>query len=511
MTATMAADPVTRELIAEHGLGDGAVLTQVLERAADSKQWARFDAQLRSCGGCRQPVRLHGKVDAVDERTGECRPVYSTDAEPDATLLKCCGNRREAVCPSCAETYRGDAYQLVAAGLRGGKGVPETVSEHPLLFVTLTAPSFGSVHTRRAGPEDAARALPAATRRAGVPARGPALVRRGARRGRSAARRAAVRGVLRLRAGRTVERGRARAVAADRDPDPARPCAPVRPDAEGAARARARLVRQGRRVPASRRAALPPGRAPRRRPAARPRRTSAPAAGEVHARAARAGRAPRGRRRRGALPRAGRRTGHRCEDDPLRLGDRDPTDRARRGASTRARALDTSRSTRQSRRRRSAGLRAASTPPTWRACACVRTCGRMWSARGGSGPSATCTGCGCGAGRTCSASAGTASRRAGATRRRSRRCAAHVSSTCCASAIRAGGATPGAVPSPRAPAASCATFASWAWATGRRATRGLPSWRPRVPASAGGWHVRSFGACPRARPGRRRSNGGTGR
>ena len=57
--------------------------------------------------------------------------------------MKCCGNRREAVCPSCAETYRGDAYQLVAAGLRGGKGVPESVTEHPTIFVTLTAPSFG--------------------------------------------------------------------------------------------------------------------------------------------------------------------------------------------------------------------------------------------------------------------------------------------------------------------------------------------------------------------------------
>ena len=65
-------------------------------------------------------------------------------------LLKACGTRRESRCPSCAATYRADAYQLLAAGLKGGKGVPETVAEHPRLFVTFTAPSFGRVHTRKA-------------------------------------------------------------------------------------------------------------------------------------------------------------------------------------------------------------------------------------------------------------------------------------------------------------------------------------------------------------------------
>jgi hypothetical protein len=52
--------------------------------------------------------------------------------------------------PSCAATYRADAYQLLAAGLKGGKGVPETVAGHPRLFVTFTAPSFGRVHSRKA-------------------------------------------------------------------------------------------------------------------------------------------------------------------------------------------------------------------------------------------------------------------------------------------------------------------------------------------------------------------------
>src|SRR3954469_4309480 len=131
----------------------GPVLEGVLARAADAEQWARFERQLRSAGYCRRPVRLRGQTAAIDTATGEVRTTFSTEGEPDGTLLKCCGNRREAVCPSCAEVYRGDAFQLVVAGLRGGKGVPESVSGHPVVFATLTAPSFGPVHSRRLGPD----------------------------------------------------------------------------------------------------------------------------------------------------------------------------------------------------------------------------------------------------------------------------------------------------------------------------------------------------------------------
>jgi hypothetical protein len=44
--------------------------------------------------------------------------------------------------------YQRDAYRIVRSLLVGGKGVPETVSQHPAVFSTLTAPSFGEVHTR---------------------------------------------------------------------------------------------------------------------------------------------------------------------------------------------------------------------------------------------------------------------------------------------------------------------------------------------------------------------------
>jgi hypothetical protein len=101
-------------------------------------------------GYCHHPIRLAGRVEQADRATGEVRAVYDSEAEPDGVLLKACGTRRESRCPSCAAVYRADAYPLLAAGLRGGKGVPDTVAEHPRLFVTFTAPSFGRVHTRRA-------------------------------------------------------------------------------------------------------------------------------------------------------------------------------------------------------------------------------------------------------------------------------------------------------------------------------------------------------------------------
>ena len=37
----------------------------------------------------------------------------------------------------------------MAAGLRGGKGIPDSVESHPEVFATFTAPSFGAVHVRR--------------------------------------------------------------------------------------------------------------------------------------------------------------------------------------------------------------------------------------------------------------------------------------------------------------------------------------------------------------------------
>ena len=60
------------------------------------------------------------------------------------------------------QVYKRDARQLVKAGLAGGKGIPETIAAHPCVFATLTAPSFGPVHTQRTAK---GRALPCRARR----------------------------------------------------------------------------------------------------------------------------------------------------------------------------------------------------------------------------------------------------------------------------------------------------------------------------------------------------------
>src|SRR5215218_775132 len=124
------------------------VVAEAIARAGPG--YDRWAEQVAATGYCAHPVRLRGTVDQIDPATEERRTLYATDREPDATLLKACGNRRASVCPSCLATYQADSYQLLAAGLKGGKGVPETVAGHPRLFVTFTAPSFGKVHTRKA-------------------------------------------------------------------------------------------------------------------------------------------------------------------------------------------------------------------------------------------------------------------------------------------------------------------------------------------------------------------------
>ena len=103
----------------------------------------------RHPGGCLQPVLLRGRVDHIDGTTGELLHRYTTVYEPGGVLPIACKTRRASKCPPCAEVYRADTYQLIRAGLSGGKGVPETVTAHPCVFTTLTAPSFGPVHVQR--------------------------------------------------------------------------------------------------------------------------------------------------------------------------------------------------------------------------------------------------------------------------------------------------------------------------------------------------------------------------
>ena len=135
-------------------------VADMINRVADPQRWQQWARQVEHTGHCTRPVRLYGRAYAVDTTTGEVRATYASTDEPDGTLLVACKDRRAAVCPSCAETYRADTWHLVAAGLRGRlpgetsgqreqaatAAVPASVVTHPVVFATFTAPSFGPVH-----------------------------------------------------------------------------------------------------------------------------------------------------------------------------------------------------------------------------------------------------------------------------------------------------------------------------------------------------------------------------
>jgi hypothetical protein len=120
-------------------------------RRASRPDYSRWLAHVRHAGECTRPIRLRGQLHHVDTRTGSVLASTSTLDLPDAVLYTACGNRRASVCPGCSRLYRADTYQLIKAGLVGGKTVPATVAAHPCVFLTATAPSFGPVHSTRAG------------------------------------------------------------------------------------------------------------------------------------------------------------------------------------------------------------------------------------------------------------------------------------------------------------------------------------------------------------------------
>ena len=114
-------------------------------------EFRRWLVQMERLGGCSNPVYLMGHTLTWEKSTGEVLNLFASASEPYGRHAVACRNRRESVCPSCAYLHHGDTYQLVVAGLAGGKGVPVDVAAHPRVFVTLTAPSFGAVHRVAAG------------------------------------------------------------------------------------------------------------------------------------------------------------------------------------------------------------------------------------------------------------------------------------------------------------------------------------------------------------------------
>lgn len=128
---------------------DAATLSDVL-RVANRADFDRWQEQIRRTGGCSDPIRLIGATKTIDPATKTVLHAYTTETEPGGMLRIACGNRRASRCPACAWTYAGDTYHLIRAGLVGDpdKGTPRTIRDHPRVFATLTAPSFGPVHNR---------------------------------------------------------------------------------------------------------------------------------------------------------------------------------------------------------------------------------------------------------------------------------------------------------------------------------------------------------------------------
>ncbi|MFI5910910.1 replication initiator [Dactylosporangium sp. NPDC051541] len=123
------------------------VRLQAIGRAArpDFEDWL---SHVRPAAACARPIRLAGTMERIEAETGRLLSREFTRDLPDGVIYKACGNRRAIVCPACSARYKRDAYQIIRAGLVGGRGVPEDVSAHPAVFPTFTAPSFGEVHTR---------------------------------------------------------------------------------------------------------------------------------------------------------------------------------------------------------------------------------------------------------------------------------------------------------------------------------------------------------------------------
>ncbi|TXC95490.1 replication initiator [Streptomyces sp. ISID311] len=108
--------------------------------------FGRWLEQIRNVGGCAHPIYLAGHTTVRDGESGEVLRHFDTAGEPGGRLAVRCRNRRETRCGPCSRLHAGDTFHLVRSGLSGGKGTPAVVRDHPRLFVTLTAPSFGQVH-----------------------------------------------------------------------------------------------------------------------------------------------------------------------------------------------------------------------------------------------------------------------------------------------------------------------------------------------------------------------------
>ena len=131
------------------GIDPRSLTRDELVGLVSADRWVPWTEALERVGNCARPILLRGRSERVDVVTGEIVSTYSSEQEQLGVTHIRCGNRRESACPPCSRLHAGDTFQMIRAGMVGGKTVPPTVVNNPLVFATLTAPSFGKVHGRR--------------------------------------------------------------------------------------------------------------------------------------------------------------------------------------------------------------------------------------------------------------------------------------------------------------------------------------------------------------------------
>jgi hypothetical protein len=67
---------------------DLAVAYRLPEPPADPARLAGWEREVRRAAYCANPVRLAGRVDQADKRTGEVREAYTTEYEPDGVFSR---------------------------------------------------------------------------------------------------------------------------------------------------------------------------------------------------------------------------------------------------------------------------------------------------------------------------------------------------------------------------------------------------------------------------------------
>jgi hypothetical protein len=86
--------------------GTHTAVFKLPEPPADAAALAGWASEVRRANYCAHPVRLAGRVDQADKRTGEVREASSTEGGLDGVLLRAVRQPRASVCPACAEVYR---------------------------------------------------------------------------------------------------------------------------------------------------------------------------------------------------------------------------------------------------------------------------------------------------------------------------------------------------------------------------------------------------------------------